>query len=68
MDISQMQKQISGLDDRVLSGALSQGTGQVPGLLMMMEMAKRNRMRQQPQVAPPRTSMAQELAMGPVRV
>ncbi|TXH48034.1 MAG: hypothetical protein E6Q97_25715 [Desulfurellales bacterium] len=67
MDISQMQRQIESLDDRVLTGALSQGTGQVPGLLMMMEMARRSRMREQPMVPAPRTSMAQELAMGMYR-
>jgi len=59
-----LQKQISSLDDNVLSRAMSSGSEQVPHLMLMMEMARRARMRDQPQYPARRLSIAEEMRTG----
>ena len=64
MDIMGIQKQISTLDDSVLSRALNSGGDQVPHLMVMMEVANRRRMREQPQQPARRMNMMQEMQSG----
>lgn len=64
-DIVGLQRQISSLDDRVLGQALSMGGEQVPHLMLMMEVARRGRLRSEhPLVEPRPTTMFQEMQAG----
>jgi hypothetical protein len=67
MDLMQLQNAISGLGDDQIGKAMSMGGDerQVPHLMLMMEMAKRNRIRQNTPTQPPPTStMYDEMRMG----
>lgn len=64
MDILALQNQISTLDDNILSRALSTDSDQVPHLMLMMEMARRSRIRSGPDYPPRPANMMQEMQAG----